>query len=363
MVVLLALAFSLASGAQAVSAQDKPLSEADVLKLIQLKNTVDAFRSRLDRQGIDFAVNEAVLQRFREAGASEELLVAIQLQADYVDPELKTIMAWTSAFWAGEPNHLHAKLSINGAEVATFDNPKQVPIGKYLNKGWNTICVETKPASDQEYGDDAYNHLAFHIGPTHKDPNEDLLVMQPTLLQFHNGGGWEITDGKFVHALGAHRKSVALSYRFYLTGQADEKTRIAEGDYVLQFKPFWDGDQAPITTTVFVNGTPFDTFVNPVRHFIITPALNKGENTLKIVTHRVPNELEDNDITVIVGKAKWHVADREFKLSPIVEVEANKGWVRSEASGQLENRVQPGADFIERTVTFQLDEDPKGNDG
>jgi WD40 repeat protein len=56
----------------------KPVSEADVLKLIELHRQTRAILDRLYLAGIDFTLDDAVSERLRKAGVSEELLVALK---------------------------------------------------------------------------------------------------------------------------------------------------------------------------------------------------------------------------------------------------------------------------------------------
>jgi HEAT repeat protein len=56
----------------------KPVSEADVLKLIELQRQTEAILARLSKAGVDFPVTDAVLERLRKAGASEKVLAALR---------------------------------------------------------------------------------------------------------------------------------------------------------------------------------------------------------------------------------------------------------------------------------------------
>src|SRR5262249_24881539 len=75
---LLAAGLATAASVWANDAKPKPLSEADVLKLIELQRQTQAILARLNKAGVDFKVTDAVIQRLRKAGASEEVLIALK---------------------------------------------------------------------------------------------------------------------------------------------------------------------------------------------------------------------------------------------------------------------------------------------
>jgi hypothetical protein len=56
----------------------RPLSEADVLKLIELHRQTGNILARLNKAGVDFKVDDEVIERLRKAGASEKVLAAIR---------------------------------------------------------------------------------------------------------------------------------------------------------------------------------------------------------------------------------------------------------------------------------------------
>jgi hypothetical protein len=68
----------LASAAHAKPAKLKPLSEADVLRLVELAIDDAAVVARLHKGGVDFKVDDAVIGRLKKAGASEKVLAALQ---------------------------------------------------------------------------------------------------------------------------------------------------------------------------------------------------------------------------------------------------------------------------------------------
>jgi WD40 repeat protein len=56
----------------------KPLTEADVLRLIELQKEEDAILARLEKAGVGFTVDDAVVERLRKAGASPGVLAALR---------------------------------------------------------------------------------------------------------------------------------------------------------------------------------------------------------------------------------------------------------------------------------------------
>src|SRR5262245_22363922 len=60
----------------------KPLTEADVLKLIELQRQTQMILARLKKAGVGFKVDDAVIERLRKAGASGEVLAALKVRPD-----------------------------------------------------------------------------------------------------------------------------------------------------------------------------------------------------------------------------------------------------------------------------------------
>src|SRR5512135_277416 len=56
----------------------RPLSEADLTKLIELQVGDDVVIARVGRSGVAFPTDAAALDRLRKAGASESILAAVQ---------------------------------------------------------------------------------------------------------------------------------------------------------------------------------------------------------------------------------------------------------------------------------------------
>ncbi len=71
------LAFGLARAEDRPAAKAKPLSEAEVLRLIELQKEEGATLARLEKAGVDFKVDAALLERLKKAGASDAVLAAL----------------------------------------------------------------------------------------------------------------------------------------------------------------------------------------------------------------------------------------------------------------------------------------------
>src|SRR4051794_5938488 len=74
----LPLLASLAILAPLSGADLRKLKEADVLKLIELQIRDDAIIERITQTGLAFKIDDAVLERFQRAGASDSVLTALR---------------------------------------------------------------------------------------------------------------------------------------------------------------------------------------------------------------------------------------------------------------------------------------------
>jgi hypothetical protein len=175
------------------------------------------------------------------------------------------------------------------------------------------------------------------------------------LWQFRNGTDWQYKDGSFSHPLGPGVKKVKLEYKVYYAGMDRERGELKAGDFVLQGKPQLGSRNSPVVGTVFVNGTPLNSFVLAPRQLIITDLLKPGKNEIKVVSTRVPNAIESNDIQfTIAGPAEWMVSNNRFVLKPTTKFNSMQGWTRDPKSGQLVNRAKPDSSAIERVIPFML---------
>lgn len=334
----------------------KKLTEADVLKLVELQIEDAVIIARLEKAGVDFKVDDAVLKRLKDAGASQEVLAALQgKKSDGATAKAGRMMVWVKRNYETWDNPLWSEFSINGKLVDTFSSDTYRPIDKYLQPGWNTITIKTTPKAAERD-----NHLNFRIGPMRKDAKNDRMVMEPVIWEFQNGTDWKFKDGKYSHPLGPNTKEVTLSFRVYFAGLQYERGKIREGDYVLEGRSEYSAWNTPVTATVFVNGTPMNTFILGKRDLVITPLLKQGKNEIKLVTCRVPNVLASNDVLLkVAGPAEYSVAQEGFVVKPIVQQGSLAGWERDQKTGQLVNKLKPGEETIERTITFVLDEAPQ----
>ncbi|MGH9650724.1 MAG: hypothetical protein ACRD3I_09670, partial [Terriglobales bacterium] len=150
-------------------------------------------------------------------------------------------------------------------------------------------------------------------------------------------------------------KEVTLSYRIFNADMDKEGAELNAGDYVLIGKPMYSSWNSPVVGTVWVNGTPLNSFLLQQRSVVITPLLKKGRNEIKLVSTRVKNSIARNDIQFeIAGPAEWNVAESKYVLPRVIQFNAMQGWVQDPKSGQLIQRLKPAADDIERVIPFLL---------
>jgi Mg-chelatase subunit ChlD len=76
--VLLVLGLAALAPARAQAPGSKPLSEADVLKLVELGLDDEVIVARLGRAGLSFAADDAAVERLKKAGASAAVLAAVR---------------------------------------------------------------------------------------------------------------------------------------------------------------------------------------------------------------------------------------------------------------------------------------------
>jgi hypothetical protein len=358
--LLAVIAILLAAWGLAQAQRLKPLTEADVLKLVELQIDDTAIASRIVNGGLSFKVDDAVLARLKNAGASEPVLAALRkaggLKPEPVAAKKRPLMVFTERFYTGSENPLQSELSINGESVGVFRVEQQKPIDKYLKKGWNTIALKTVP----QYPASGKNSLSFAIGPVCKDGN-DKLIMEHVYWKFWNSEDWSFEKGKFQHKLGPDVKEVTLSFRVFYAGPEFDEVKVRNGDYLLSLGSYY-GDNNPDTIpTTFVNGTPLNSFMMGQRDVVITSLLKKGKNEIKLVTSPIKNQLQNNATSVKVrGPAEYSVAQGKFLLPAILDVWSSEGWVRDRKNGQLVVKDQPKAENFERVLTFNLEEAPKG---
>lgn len=254
----------------------------------------------------------------------------------------------------GNENPMFSEFRINGTLVDVFTSNRQRPIGNWLKAGWNTITIKTIPQPPAN----EFNGLSFDIGPVRYDEEQDKLLMEPVLWSFRNDTDWKLKEGGFAHPLGPVVKEVELSYRVYFAGLEQERVPLKDGDYFLNATASY-GNNAPVTGTVFVNGTPLNSFILGRRQVVITPLLKQGNNEISIVSNQVANAIADNDITFqLAGPAEYQSVTMKFEAKPVVEFKTMEGWERNKRTGQLVNKVEAGATEIKRAIPFVLEQAP-----
>lgn len=267
------------------------------------------------------------------------------------------MMLWVERNLKNKESALHSELVINGKTVNIFTSDTWEPIDRYLQQGWNTISIKTtaqEPASD-------FNDLIFRIGPARRDPRSKAMVMDPVVWKFRNGEpDWKLRpDGTLRHALGPKVKEVEVTMQLYFAGLQNEAREIDNGDLVLIAEPNFDSrSNTSVSATIFINDTPITSFTSPRRQIVITPFLKKGKNEIKVVSARVRNALEDNDVKItIAGPARWNATEQRYMLKPLLQSKAMQGWMRDSVTGRLVNRAKPDSETIERILPLLLKDD------
>ena len=154
-------------------------------------------------------------------------------------------------------------------------------------------------------------------------------------------------------------KEVTLTYKLYFAGLEAEGRPVAAGDYVITGDQNYASWNTPVTGTVFVNGHALSTFLGHERQVVITPYLKKGENMIKLVSARVPDAMENNDVKFRGGRAgQYNVTRGRYDLGPVAQFEAMQGWKRDQKTGQLVNQAKGDPETIEREIKFTLDHEP-----
>jgi hypothetical protein len=159
-------------------------------------------------------------------------------------------------------------------------------------------------------------------------------------------------------------KEVTLSYKIYNAGLQNEKIKLKAGDFVISGKPTFASWNSPVTATVFVNGTPLNSFLLAKRGIVITPFLKQGKNEIKLISSRVKNSVKNNDIEFeVAGPAEWNVGKGQYQVKSILQFKSMQGWTLDSKTGMLVNRAKPDSESIERVIPFVLKEGPKPGGG
>lgn len=362
-VAMLMLALPLAAWGAEREKRTKALSEGEIVLLIQTQIDDEPIIGPIDRLWIDFEPTAEVLERLKKAGASDEVLARLRkgkvqkiAQSDLPDdPRRESIAIWVSRSYSWE-NPLHSEVRVNSKLINEFSSEGQEPIGKHLKMGWNTITVKTAVKGPEKNS----NSLRFSIGTTRKKADSVELEMDRVLWKFDNGSDWSHKDNKMVHKLGPKTREVTHTYRLFFAGLKHESQTIEDGDYVLQAHQSYHW-LPPVVGTIFVNDTPFTTFLGESRpHVVVTDQLKKGRNVIKLVGTRVSNVLGGNDFKFSLGgSAEWSAQQDQFLLRPMKEFTVMGGWAQDKKTGQWLNEEKPDSDTYERTIEVILNEDPK----
>jgi Zn-dependent protease with chaperone function len=264
-----------------------------------------------------------------------------------------SIDLWVEREYTGWDNPLQTELTLNDRAVGFYTSELDEPVAEYLRPGWNTIALKTTP--QQNVTQD--NGLTFRIGQAVRTGNR--IAMDPVLWQFSNKTDWNLKNGRYVHRLGPQRTEVTLLMAVYYAGLEHELRETRAGDYLLKGKPKYVGWNGPVSATVFVNGTPLNTFLFSERDIVITPLLKAGRNAITIVSKRIANAVRDNDIEfAIYGPVQWNVGENTFTGPVVMEFGSLQGWKQDPARGTWTSVANPSSDSVERTIWLLVKELP-----
>lgn len=287
-------------------------------------------------------------------------LMVPSLPARSSQSEAAPIHVWVAREYNTWDNPLHSEFIVNGTTVNIYSSDTFEPIEQYLKEGWNTVTLKTAPQEPASRN----NTLVFRIGPMKKDDAGRNMVMDPVLWEFENGTDWKYNDGTYSHPLGPNVKEVTLTYNLYFAGLDMEKKELNAGDFILASKPNYGGAgvawNPSATATVFVNGTPLNSFTLDGRSVIITPLLKQGKNEIKVTSHRVVNAIRDNNIQFsVAGPAEWNVEKGQYLVQPVLQFDTMQGWKMDSKTGMLINPAQPESETIERVIPLFIKEFPR----
>lgn len=122
--------------------------------------------------------------------------------------------------------------------------------------------------------------------------------------------------------------------KIYHAGLQNENIKLKAGDFVISGKPTYAGWNSPITATVFVIGTPLNSFLLAQRGVVITPFLKQGKNEIKLISSRVKHSVRKNDIEFeVAGPAEWNVEKGQYLLKSILQFKSMQGWTLDSKTG------------------------------
>jgi hypothetical protein len=266
-------------------------------------------------------------------------------------PEQPTLSVWSERSSAYQEANLHSELRINGQLAGVFTSDTREVVEPLLKQNdWNDIAVRTLARHPGE----RLTSIKLQLGPAQRN-DQGELVMSPVLWWLDNGGDWSLDGGRLRHQLDPDAAEVTLSTRVFYAGLERESAKVGRGDYVLTAQPGSEYYNPSATATVFINGTPLNSFTSQPRQVVITPLLKDGDNELRLVTVPVKNAVRENDISFSIGgPATYNVAQQNYEFSPILEFTSLDGWRRDPASGQLVAADDPARETIERVLRFRI---------
>ncbi|HUG90628.1 MAG TPA: serine/threonine-protein kinase [Planctomycetaceae bacterium] len=266
-------------------------------------------------------------------------------------PDRAAMSAWSERSSAYQEASLHSELRINGRLVGVFTSDTREVIEPVLKlNDWNDVSLRTRAQSPA----DRLTSIKLQFGPARRD-DQGELVMAPVLWWLDNGGDWQYADGRLRHQLDPDAADVTLSTKLFYAGLERESVEVARGDYVLIAEPGSEYNNPSVTATVFINGTPLNSFTSQPRQVVITPLLKEGDNEIRLVTARVKNGLLDNDLSFsIAGPARYNVAAKDYEFIRRMEFTSLEGWRRDPSSGQLVPGDGGDRETIERVLPLRI---------
>lgn len=266
-------------------------------------------------------------------------------------PDAAAFDVWADRTYSAWDNPLHTELAINGTVVDLFSSDRTLPVGEFIQPGWNTVTLKTTADANVTQA----NGLRFRIGPARPGRSKGERHMEPVLWEFRNDADWSLSGNTLRHRLGPAVKELTLSIPLYYAGLTAETRKAKVGDYILSGRPQYGSLATPITATVWVNGTPLSTFTSNARDVVITPLLRPGRNEIKVASRRIAGIVQDNDIEFMVfGPVEWNVQQNTHVGPQVLTFGSMQGWTRDAKTGELTSGIDAAADQVERVIPLLL---------